>query len=78
MRITIDISDEKLEKVLRLTGISRKSPAISRALDDYLDMVARQEFAALILEKKVRYDATNDEIEAVDAAREGLLDRERP
>jgi Arc/MetJ family transcription regulator len=77
MRITVDIPDEKIEAVQRLTGISKKSPAVSKALDEYLVMKARREFASLILEGGVKYSTSNDEIEDDDVRREKILKRPR-
>ena len=77
MRVTVEIPDEKIKAIQRATGISKKSPAISKAVDEYLDMKARQSFAMQILEKRMDYDATNEEIEDADEARAKLLDRER-
>ena len=78
MRITVTIPEDKVEAVLRLTGIPKKSPAIARAVDEYLDMAARQRFAAQILEKQIVYDVTNEEIENADKTREKALEKRRP
>jgi|GEM_PF-351886 Arc/MetJ family transcription regulator len=70
MRITVDISDETVLAVQKLTGISKKSPAISTALEEYLAIKGRRKFAELIMEGGIEYGTTNDEIEGSDIQRE--------
>ena len=81
MRITVDISNEHLADVLRTTGIPNKSPAVAKAIEEYLLMKTRQRFARSIREKRLHYSTTNEEIERADAVREARLKygkRKRP
>jgi hypothetical protein len=77
VRITVDIEDEKLRQVLAETGERKKSPAVAKAIDAYLDMKARQGFAGLIREKRIQYSTTNEEIESDQEERGSALDRRR-
>jgi Arc/MetJ family transcription regulator len=41
MRITIELDESQLKSVLRATGKTKMSPAVSAALDEYLAMKRR-------------------------------------
>ena len=64
MRITIDITPETLEQVMRLTGERKKSPAIAKAAEEFVRRSRAQEFGRLLRESAFDYPATNAEIEA--------------
>jgi hypothetical protein len=48
MRITVDIEEEKLRELLEVTGEKKMSPAVSKAVSEYLKRVKVAEFGALI------------------------------
>lgn len=77
MRITVDISEETVLAIQKLTGISKKSPAISTALQEYLAIKARGKFAELILEGGIAYGTSNEEIEGSDIQRESTHEQSR-
>ena len=78
MRVTVDITDEQLQQLAALTGEAKKGPAILRAVEEFIQSRKLREFADMIREGKIRYDVTNEEIEAGDAARdESLYGKER-
>ena len=77
MRITVEIEEDRIRQVMAATGESKKSPAIAKAVEEYLSMKGRQRFAGLILEKRIPYEVTNDEIEQAEHARAEQLDRGR-
>jgi metal-responsive CopG/Arc/MetJ family transcriptional regulator len=65
MRITVDIEDESLDELSRITGQHKKSPAVAFAVKEYIKREKAKEFGRLLLEGAFDYPATNDEIEKV-------------
>jgi Arc/MetJ family transcription regulator len=63
MRITIELDENQLKSVLRATGKTKMSPAVSAALDEYLTMKRREEFVSLVMSGKTDYQASNEELE---------------
>ena len=63
MRITVDINDETLEELAKITGESKKSPAITLAVTEYVRREKAKEFGKLLREGSFDYPATNDDIE---------------
>jgi hypothetical protein len=66
MRITFEIDANDLRQIQKMTGQSKKSPAISRALADYLQMRERRAFIERALAGRTDYPLTNEELEARD------------
>ncbi len=66
MRLTIEIDDATLEQVMELTGERKKSPAISKAVVEYVKRRKAKEFGRLIREGAFDYPGTNEEIERQD------------
>jgi len=67
MRITIEIDSLKVSQLQKLTGERKKSPAISRALADFLRMRQRQELIDRAIAGETDYALINDALEALDA-----------
>ncbi|MFT4638092.1 MAG: hypothetical protein ACI8T1_001410 [Verrucomicrobiales bacterium] len=65
MRITIEIDDSKLESIRERTGIEKMSPAIVKALDEFLRPQERDEFLRKVLSWKTDYSLTNDAFESL-------------
>ncbi len=65
MRITVEIDEKKLEELCFQTGISKKSPAIAKAIEDYLIQRDKEAFLKKVLDGETDYSATNDQIEEV-------------
>jgi len=65
MRITIKLDENQLKSVLRATGKTKMSPAVSAALDEYLAMKRREEFVSLVMSGKTDYQASNEELEVL-------------
>ena len=63
MRITVDIDDESLDDLSRITGESKKSPAVALAVTEFIKREKAREFGKLLREGSFDYPATNDEIE---------------
>jgi len=66
MRITVDIEDESLDELSRITGQDKKSPAVAFAVNEYIKREKAKEFGRLLREGAFDYPATNDEIERGD------------
>jgi len=64
MRITVDIDEATLQDLARITGESKKSPAIARAVTEFVNRKKAKEFGMLLREGAFDYPATNEEIEA--------------
>lgn len=63
MRITVQLDDKSLRDVQRVTGIRKKSPAVGKAVADYLREVQKRELIRRVMEGQVDYGATNAELE---------------
>jgi len=61
----VDIKDELLDELSRITGQDKKSPAVALAVSEYIKREKAREFGKLLLEGAFDYPATNDEIERV-------------
>ena len=66
MRITFEIDAGDLKKIQKITRQKKKSPAISRALADFLRMRERRAFIEKALAGQTDYPLTNAELEARD------------
>jgi Arc/MetJ family transcription regulator len=64
MRLTVDIDDNELARLQKATGIKKKSPAVKKAVDDYLYNLERRRFLQRVCEGRTDYSTSNDEIEA--------------
>ena len=64
MRITVDIDDFQLQMIQQATGISKKAPAIRQALTEFVAESKRRRFLSKVMEGRVDYGLTNDELEA--------------
>jgi metal-responsive CopG/Arc/MetJ family transcriptional regulator len=63
MRITVDIKDDTLDELSRITGQSKRSPAVAFAVNEYIKRQKAKEFGKLLREGAFDYPATNDEVE---------------
>ena len=63
MRITVDIEDDVLAESLKITGDKNKSPAVARAVTEFVRRKQAREFGRMIREGVFDYPAP-----AVDAA----------
>jgi Bacterial antitoxin of type II TA system, VapB len=63
MRITVDIKDDVLDELSKLTGEDKKSPAVAFAVSEYVKREKAKEFGKFLREGVFDYPATNDEIE---------------
>ena len=63
MRITVDIEENELNELLKLTGEKKKSSAVNKAVTDYLNRKKAREFGRLLREGHFDYPMTNEEVE---------------
>jgi len=66
MRITVEIDAKELRLIQQATGQKKKSPAVSKALSDYLRMQQKRVFIGRALRGETNYSLTNDQLEARD------------
>jgi metal-responsive CopG/Arc/MetJ family transcriptional regulator len=63
MRITVDIPEDVLEELTRITGETKKSPAVSKAVVEFVKRKKAREFGRLMREGAFDYPSSNEEIE---------------
>ena len=66
MRITFEIDATDLKHIQKITGQKKKSPAINRALREFLRMQERRAFIDKALAGGTDYALTNEELESRD------------
>jgi hypothetical protein len=66
MRVTVDIEDTDLQQLLLITGETKKSPAIAKAVTVFINRKKAREFGRLLREGAFDYPLTNAEIESAD------------
>ena len=67
MRITVDIEDSVLEDLVRITGEGKKSPAVAKAVEEFVKRRKAREFGRMLREGAFDYGSTNEEVEKADA-----------
>ncbi len=67
MRITVDIEESILNDLSELLGESKKSPAVARAVTEFVKRQKAKEFGLKIMEGRFNYGATAEEISQADA-----------
>ncbi len=66
MRITVDIDESVLQELAKITGEKKRSPAVSRAVTEFVRRNKAKEFGQLLREGAFDYPSTNEEIEQKD------------
>jgi len=66
MRMTIDLDEETLDALLKVTGIKKNSPAVAFAVRDFLNRRKARDFGRMLREGAFDYPATNEEVEKRD------------
>ncbi len=66
MRVTIEVDASDLDKIQKLTGQKKKSPAISQALAEFVRQQQKRQFIERVLSGETDYALTNEELEARD------------
>ena len=65
MRITVDIDENQLAALQKATGLNKKSPAVRKAIEDYLAVQDKKQFLQRILSGESDYSLTNEAVEAL-------------
>jgi hypothetical protein len=63
MRITVDIAEDVLDDLSKITGEDKKSPAISKAVNEFVKRAKAKEFGKMLREGAFDFPMTNDELE---------------
>ncbi|QQL45071.1 type II toxin-antitoxin system VapB family antitoxin [Sulfuriroseicoccus oceanibius] len=66
MRITIEIDETTLEHCQAITGESKKSPAVAKAVEEFVKRKLAAEFGSKIMESHFDYPETSEELSALD------------
>lgn len=66
MRITVDINESILKELARITGEHKKSPAVAKAVTEFVNRKKTKEFGTLLRKGAFDYPSINEEIEAQD------------
>lgn len=66
MRITVDIDDSVLDDLMKITGENKKSPAVSKAVEEFVKRKKAAEFGTMLREGFFDYASSNEEIEKMD------------
>ena len=65
MRVTLEIEESTLSEILEATSEKKKSPALAKALNEFLRTRKRQAFLRKVMNGETDYKASNEEIEAI-------------
>ena len=65
MKVTVEIDAKTLNDVQRLTGIRGRSPAVSRAAEEFVKAERRRKLVQRALNGETDYSLTNDELESL-------------
>ena len=68
MRITVDIEDEVLAELMKITGDKNKSPAVARAVTEFVRRKQAREFGRMIREGVFDYPAPAADAAGLDPA----------
>lgn len=66
MRLTIEIDADDLSRIQKITGEKKKSPAVARALTEFLDRRRRSQFVERVLAGKTDFSLSNQVLESRD------------
>ena len=65
MRISVDVDAKQIARIQNATGIRKKSPAVQRAVEGYLQAEERKRFLRKVLDGRSDYGLTNAQVEAL-------------
>lgn len=68
MRITVDIEDDVMSELLKITGDKNKSPAVARAVTEFVRRKQAREFGRMIREGVFDYPAPAPDTAGLDSA----------
>ncbi|HSU53165.1 MAG TPA: type II toxin-antitoxin system VapB family antitoxin, partial [Candidatus Dormibacteraeota bacterium] len=58
MRITVDIDESTVDELMRITGEKMKSPAVSKAVEEFVKRKRAKEFGRMLREGAFDYSMT--------------------
>jgi Arc/MetJ family transcription regulator len=67
MRVTVDLDESVLQDLVKLLGEKKKSPAVRRAVVEYVKRWKARELGRALREGSFDYPLTNEEIEKQDS-----------
>ncbi|MSU20782.1 MAG: DUF2191 domain-containing protein [Pedosphaera sp.] len=63
MRITVDIDEGVLDELVKITGETKKSPAVSKAVVEFVRRKKAREFGRMLREGAFDFPVTNNDVE---------------
>jgi Arc/MetJ family transcription regulator len=63
MRLTVDVADELLDDVCRIMNEQKKSPAVAKALAEFVRRENARNFGQLLRKGEFDYPVSNAEVE---------------
>jgi Arc/MetJ family transcription regulator len=66
MRITVDIEDSVLEDVMAMTGEKMKSPAVAKAVEQFVKRAKAREFGKKLREGHFDYALSDEQVRELD------------
>lgn len=66
MRITVEIDDATVADLMKITGEKMKSPAVSKAVEEFVKRRKAKEFGRMLREGAFDYPTTNEDAEKLD------------
>lgn len=66
MRMTVELEENILDELTKVTGIKKNSPAVAFAVRDFINRKKAKDFGRMLREGKFDYPATNEEVESRD------------
>jgi Arc/MetJ family transcription regulator len=66
MRITVDIDESVLDELVKLTGENKKSPAVSKAVVEFVRRKKARQFGRMLREGAFDFPVTNEQVEKGD------------
>ena len=65
MKIIVEIDASTLKEIQHITGIRKRSPAVSRAAEEFVKAERRRKLVQRALDGEMDYSLTNDELESI-------------
>jgi len=65
MKITVEIDAKTLKEIQTITGIRKRSPAVSRAAEEFVKAEHRRNIIKRALNGEMDYSLSNDELESL-------------
>ena len=66
MRVTVDIDERILNDLVGIMGETKKSPAIAKAVTEFVKRTKAKEFGKKLMEGYFDYPCTHEETESLD------------